>query len=67
MRPRFRRVVRSTQQFYVEGNKVMEVMAVEGEVAEIKRVTHELMVMKGVNPVKPSLISPWSGRGPPGP
>jgi metal-responsive CopG/Arc/MetJ family transcriptional regulator len=46
------------QQFYVEGNKVMEVMAVEGEVVGIKRLTHELMAMKGVKPVKPSLISP---------
>ena len=55
---RFRQVVRSIQQFYVEGNKVMEVIAVEGEVEEIKRLTQELMVMKGVKQVKPSLIAP---------
>lgn len=58
VRHRFRQVVRSTQQFYVEGNKVMEVIAVEGEVEEIKRLTQELMVMKGVKQVKPSLIAP---------
>jgi len=55
---RFRQVVRSTQQFYVEGNKVMEVIAVDGEVEEIRRLTQELMVMKGVKQVKPSLLSP---------
>lgn len=58
VRHRFRQVVRSIQQFYVEENKVMEVIAVEGEVEEIKRLTQELMVMKGVKQVKPSLISP---------
>lgn len=67
MRHRFRRVVRSTQQSYVEENKVMEVMAGEGEVVGIKRLTHELMAMKGVNPVKPTLIPPSRCRGPPGP
>jgi CopG family nickel-responsive transcriptional regulator len=55
---RFREVVRSAQQFYVEGNKVMEVIAVEGEVEKIKRLTQELMVMKGVKQLKPSLIAP---------
>ena len=36
----------------------MEVIAVEGDVEEIKRLTQELMVMKGVKQVKPSLIAP---------
>ena len=58
VRHRFRQVVRSTQQFYVEGNKMMEVIAVKGEVVEIKRLTQELMVMKGVKQVKHSLIAP---------
>jgi CopG family nickel-responsive transcriptional regulator len=58
VRHSFRQVVRSTQQFYVEGNKVMEVISVEGDVEEIKRLTQELMVMKGVKQVKPSLIAP---------
>jgi CopG family nickel-responsive transcriptional regulator len=55
---RFRQVVRSVQQFYVEGNKIMEIIAVEGKVEEIKLLTQELMVMKGVKQVKPSLIAP---------
>ena len=50
--------MRSTQQFYVEGNNVMEVISVEGEVEEFKRLTQELMLMKGVKQVKPSLIVP---------
>ncbi len=55
---RFRQVVRSSQHFYVERNKVMEVIAVEGKVEEIKQLTQELMVLKGVKQVKPSLVAP---------
>ena len=36
----------------------MEVISAEGEVEEIKRLTQELMVMKGVKQVKHSLIAP---------
>ncbi|KON30882.1 hypothetical protein AC482_02775 [miscellaneous Crenarchaeota group-15 archaeon DG-45] len=54
----FRGVISSVQQRYVEENKVLEVVGVEGDAGEIKRLTQELMALKGVKQVKASIISP---------
>ena len=55
---RFRRIVKSIQQLYVEDNKIMEIIAVEGEVEAIKMLAQELTAMRGVKQVKTSLIAP---------
>ena len=55
---KFRSMVKSIQRIYVEDNKVMEIIAVEGEVGVIKSLTQRFAAMKGVKQVKASLITP---------
>ena len=54
----FRKIVTSIQQLYIEENKMLEIIAVRGEVEEIKRLTQELMAKRGVKQVKVSVIAP---------
>lgn len=49
---RFRRIISSIQQLYVEENKMLEIIAVEGDVGKIKRLTQELMARRGVKQVR---------------
>jgi CopG family nickel-responsive transcriptional regulator len=58
LQSRFKGIVVTIQQLYVEENKMLSVINVKGDVAEIKRLTQELMSMKGVKQVKASLIAP---------
>ncbi|MFQ6054220.1 MAG: CopG family ribbon-helix-helix protein [Candidatus Bathyarchaeia archaeon] len=55
---RFREIVAAIQQLYVEENKVLEIIAVEGEAKEIRQLTQELMAMRGVKQVKASIMAP---------
>jgi len=55
---RFKGIIQSIQQLYVEENKMLEIIGVKGEVREIKRLTQELMAKKGVKQVKASIIAP---------
>jgi len=55
---RFRGIISSIQQHYVEENKMLEIIGVKGAAGEIKRLTQELMAKKGVKQVKASIISP---------
>jgi len=55
---RFREIITSIQQLYVEDNKVLEIIAVKGAVGEIKILTQELMARKGVKQVKASIMAP---------
>lgn len=52
------RVVISTLHLHLEERKCLEVIVVKGTVNEIKELTQELMVKKGVKQVKASLIVP---------
>lgn len=55
---RFRGTIASIQQLYVEENKMMEIIAVEGEVGDIKLLVQDLMARSGVKQVKASIIAP---------
>ena len=53
----FRGVITSMQRFYVEENKMLEVIGVKGEVGEIKRLVQGLMALKGVKQATSSMIA----------
>jgi CopG family nickel-responsive transcriptional regulator len=55
---RFKDVIASIQQLYIEEDKMLEIIGVNGDVREIKHLTQELMARKGVKQVKASIISP---------
>lgn len=55
---RFRGIISSIQQVYVEENKMLGVISVAGEAGEIKRMAQELMAKRRVKQVKVSVISP---------
>lgn len=55
---RFRGTIASIQQLYVEENKMMEIIAVEGDVGDIKLLVQDLMARSGVKQVKASIIAP---------
>jgi CopG family nickel-responsive transcriptional regulator len=55
---RFKKVISSIQQLFIEENKFLEILSVKGESDEIKQLTQELMVKKGVKHVKVSIIAP---------
>ncbi|MBS7638738.1 hypothetical protein KEJ49_07680 [Candidatus Bathyarchaeota archaeon] len=55
---RFRGIISSIQQVYVEENKMLGIISVAGEAGEIKRMAQELMAKRGVKQVKVSVISP---------
>lgn len=54
---RFRGIIASIQQLYVEENKMLEILAVEGDVGDIKLLTQALMARKGVKQVKASIMA----------
>ena len=53
-----RGLFRSLSQFFVGENKMLEVVAVEGEVGEVRDMVQELMAVKGVKQVKSSFLTP---------
>ncbi len=55
---RYRSLIRSMNQFFVEENKMLEVVAVDGEIKKIKDLVQELMAVKGVKQVKSAFITP---------
>jgi len=55
---RFKGVITSIQQLFIEKNKILEIIGVQGKVEEIKQLTQELMAKKGVKHVKTSMITP---------
>ena len=55
---RFKEVIASIQQLFIEENKILEIIGVNGKVEKIKRLTQELMAKKGVKHVKTSMITP---------
>jgi len=53
----FKGIITSMQRFYVEENKMLEVIGVKGEVGEIKRLVQGLMALKGVKQATSSIIA----------
>jgi metal-responsive CopG/Arc/MetJ family transcriptional regulator len=53
-----RGLFRSMSQFFVGENKMLEVVAVEGEINEVRDLVQELMAVKGVKQVKSSFLTP---------
>ena len=54
----FKGIITSIHQRYIEENKMLEIIEVEGKVGEIKQLTQEIMAKKGVKQVKASIIAP---------
>ena len=52
------RLFKSMSQFFVGENKMLEVVAVEGEIREVRDLVQELMAVKGVKQVKSSFLTP---------
>jgi CopG family nickel-responsive transcriptional regulator len=51
-------VISSTVHVHLEENKCLEIIAVEGNVQEVKSLTQVLMAKKGVKQVKVAAIAP---------
>jgi len=58
LKHKFRKVISSIQQVYVDENKSLEIIGVKGGVEEIKELKQGLMAMKGVKQVTSSIIAP---------
>ena len=52
----FKKLISSTMHIHLESNKCLEIIAVEGEVRELKKLTQALMTKKGVKQVKVATI-----------
>jgi CopG family nickel-responsive transcriptional regulator len=55
---RFKRIISSINQLFIEENKILEIIGFKGKVEDVKRLTQELMAKKGVKHVKISIITP---------
>lgn len=55
---RFRSVIFSTLHVHLEEDKCLEIIAVEGKVAEIKALAQAFMAKKGVKQVKVAVMAP---------
>ena len=53
-----KKIISSINQNYIEENKLLQVISMEGKVIELERYTQELMAVKGVKEVKTSIIAP---------
>lgn len=53
----FKGIITSMQRFYVEENKMLEIIGVKGEVGEIKQLVQGFMALKGVKQATSSIIS----------
>ena len=58
LKHKFRGIIYSIQQVYVDENKSLEIIGVKGDVGEIKELKQGLMAMKGVKQVTSSIIAP---------
>ena len=58
LKHKFRKIIYSIQQVYVDENKSLEIIGVKGDVGEIKELKQGLMAMKGVKQVTSSIIAP---------
>ena len=58
LKHKFRKIIYSIQQVYVDENKSLEIIGVKGNVGEIKELKQGLMAMKGVKQVTSSIIAP---------
>lgn len=54
----FKSVISSTTHVHLEENKCLEIIAVEGEIQEVRRMTQSLMSKRGVKQVKVAAIAP---------
>ncbi len=54
----FRKIITSIQQQYLDENKMLETLAVEGDVEKVKRLSQALMAKKGVKHVKTCFVTP---------
>jgi CopG family nickel-responsive transcriptional regulator len=55
---KFRDIISSTTHIHLEEDKCLEIIAVNGEVGEIRNLAQELMARKGVKQVKISVVAP---------
>ena len=55
---KFKGIISAIQQTYIEENKMLEVIQVNGNFQEIERLMQDLMAKKGVKEVKMSVIAP---------
>lgn len=55
---KFKGIISAIQQTYIEENKMLEVIQVNGHFQEIERLMQDLMAKKGVKEVKMSVIAP---------
>lgn len=55
---KFKGIISAIQQTYIEENKMLEVVQVNGHFQEIERLMQDLMAKKGVKEVKMSVIAP---------
>jgi len=54
----FKSVISSTMHVHLEENKCLEIIAVEGRVQEVRRMTQGLMAKRGVKQVKVAAMAP---------
>ena len=54
----YKKIISSIHQNYIEENKLLQIISMEGKVEELERFTQELMAVKGVKEVKMSIIAP---------
>lgn len=55
---KFRDIIFSTMHVHLEENKCLEIVAVNGRVDEIKKLTLELTAKKGVKQIKVAVMAP---------
>jgi CopG family nickel-responsive transcriptional regulator len=55
---KFKDIISAIQQTYIEENKMLEVIQVNGHFQEIERLMQDLMAKKGVKEVKMSVVAP---------
>jgi len=55
---KFRSIISSTTHIHLEEDKCLEIIAVNGEADEVRKLAQELMVKKGVKQVKVAVIAP---------
>ena len=54
----FKNVISSTMHVHLEANKCLEIIAVEGNVKDVKSLTQALMTKRGVKQVKVAAMAP---------
>jgi CopG family nickel-responsive transcriptional regulator len=55
---RFRNIISSTTHIHLEEDKCLEIIAVNGKVNDVRKLSEELMARKGVKQVKVAVLAP---------